>query len=333
MQHGVMAMDLGGTSLKFALVDSAHHLHAEGSLETGRAGGRLRIETVFREAIARMREAAHERNLRPVAAGLGTPGIVDPVTGSLKTPSPNLPGMGRMRLSSFLTSLAGVPAVVENDANLMAFAEARIGAGSGRRVVVGVTVGTGIGAGIVMDGRIVNGAHGVGGELGHTVFVAGGLPCGHGGRGCLELYASATAMVATYAAGGRGGAPAGGAREIFLRARAGERRALRAVRSAAEALGLGLANVANFLDPDVIVVGGGVADAGRFYLDLVRAAFSAQAMGGARRTPIVRARLGNRAGSLGAGLLAFDALGGRRHAPAAGPSGATPARRPYRRGR
>ncbi len=303
-----IGLDLGGTDLKFALVTRSGRALSTGSVPTIADKGTRGLKACLATAVQAAQAAAKAKRVRVVAIGMGLPGAVRGRDGLITVVPPQIPRIRGLRTATELRRLAQVPAAVENDATVAALAEARCGAGRGRNCVLMVTVGTGLGGGLVVHGRVVRGAFGTGGEIGHGVFVKDGLACRHDGadgRGCLELYTSATALVRIHAE--HGGEADLTPREIVKRARAGARAARAALRELGTNLGLGLATAAALVAPDVIVVGGGFSNAGRLLLDPVRAAFKKQTLRPLiRGVPVVLARLRNDAGCVGAGLLGLE---------------------------
>jgi glucokinase len=245
------------------------------------------------------------------AIGVGVAGLVDADSGVLRW-MPHRPGRD-LELGVELSRLLGVPAVVDNDANLTGLAEARLGAGAGRRMVLTVTVGTGIGGGLVIDGRIERG-RGHLGEIGHMTVDPSGPVCACGRRGCWEALASGTALdraARLVAASDPRGALATGDGDVdgvalVAAAAAGDAAASAALAGVATALGRGFASLVAILDPDVIVVGGGVGAIGEPILEPARRAMMEATPGGAHRakTPVVAARFGADAGLVGAALAA-----------------------------
>ncbi len=201
----------------------------------------------------------------------------------------------------------GVPVVVENDANAAAWGEFRFGAGRDVDDMLLITVGTGVGGGIVHDGRIYRGGHGIAAEVGHVRLVPGGLPCGCGQRGCLEQYASGTALVRRAREVMEPDDPTTpvSGHEVTRRAAAGDPEALAVLADVGHDLGQGIATMAAVLDPQMVVIGGGVAEAGTDFVDPVRRALELHLTATGRRPgPVVRpALLGNDAGLVGAADL------------------------------
>ena len=249
--------------------------------------------------------------------GVGAPGMVDR-DGCLRY-APNLPHADGVDWSGLIgAQLPGRRVVVENDANLAVLAEHRLGAARGHRHVVMVTLGTGIGGGIVADGRVQVGATGFAGEIGHMVVDPTGPPCPCGRRGCWERFASGAGLgvLAREAAlAGRlgevvrlvGGHPESvRGEDVSAAAAAGDPAARRVIEDVGQWIGFGLANLAAILDPECFVLGGGVVRAGDVLVDAARSAFGSLVEGGERRTvaEVVPAHFGERSGAVGAALAA-----------------------------
>lgn len=250
---------------------------------------------------------------RPASVGIGVPGLVD--AGGVLRFSAHLPGLvGTPFLDLLRARWPDARVWAGNDATAAAWAEATIGAGQGAGDVVMVTLGTGIGGGIVSGGRLIEGVHRFAGEWGHMIVDPHGPPCPCGQRGCWERFASGEglgrlAREAAYAGRlGIGGDDAEAVRgeDVTRAAAGGEPGALAVMAELAWWLALGLANLANAFDPEVIVLGGGLIEAGEVLLRPTREAFSSLVEAGRQRqgTRIVAARLGPRAGAVGAALLA-----------------------------
>lgn len=250
------------------------------------------------------------------AIGVGLAGLVDR-RGVLLT-GPNLPGVIDVDVAEPLTASLGCPVVVDNDANCAAWGEYRRGAGRGVDDAVLVTLGTGIGAGLIAGGKLVRGAHGLAGEPGHMIVNPTGPRCPCGRRGCWERYASGSglAFLAREAAdAGRADqvvALAGGDREavrgehLTTAARDGDVGALAVMDEFAWWVALGLTNLANILDPELLIIGGGMVEEADLFLEPARRAYASLVLGGDLRpeVPLVAAQLGERAGAVGAALLA-----------------------------
>jgi glucokinase len=247
------------------------------------------------------------------AVGVGAAGMVDFAAGVLRY-APNL-AWKEIPLRDLLSERTGLPCVVDNDANVAAWGEYRFGAARGYRHVLVVTVGTGIGGGIVSDGELFRGAHGFAAEIGHFIVEPGGPPCGCGNRGCWEQVASGQALDRLARAevqrdpGGRIAALAGGAeatgRHVSDAAREGDPSATAIFAAVGRRLGEGIAGLVNILDPEVVIVGGGVAEEGAVLLEPARGAFvdAVEAPEHRPEVPILAATLGNDAGAIGAAAL------------------------------
>lgn len=257
-----------------------------------------------------------------VAIGIGMAGLIDVRTGVLLM-TPNLVWRN-LPLAEHVRATFGVPVTVDNDATAAAWAESRLGASRGHDHSLFVGVGTGIGGGIVADGRIVRGAHGLAGEIGHVIVEPDGPQCGCGNRGCWEQVASGLAIAR---AGGRavedhpnsaiarlaGGDPARVTGALVTEAAStGDAVAVRIFAEVGRRLGEGVAGLVNILDPEIVVIGGGASEAGEILLAPLRIAFAASLEGVDVRpeVPIVPASLGNDAGAIGAALIALEAVAG-----------------------
>ena len=301
----VIALDVGGTGMKCALVrpDGAVHYSERHPTRADR-GPEAVTETILSVAES-LAERARTDGLTPVAVGIAVPGVVDEVEG-VAVWSANV-GFRDVPLRDLAAKRLGMPAALGHDVRVGALAEARLGAGRGRRHVLFVAIGTGIAGGLVIDGSGYPGAHGAAGELGHVVVRPDGPVCGCGLRGCLEAVASARAVGRRYAE--LSGDPGATAFDVATRAARGEELARRVWQDAVEALADGLLTAQALYDAAVVVLGGGLAEAGDDLLVPVRAAVAARVT--FHRPPeIVRAELGDAAGCLGSALLALDSLKG-----------------------
>lgn len=304
-----VGVDLGGTNLRAGLVDGAGRL--DGDLEkvaTLAAEGPEAVMRRMSELVKRLlgRPSAGKR-VR--AVGVGSPGPLDTRSGRVLY-TPNLPGFNDFPVTPVLEAAVGLPCFLENDANSACYGEFWVGAGKGAQDMVILTLGTGVGGGVILDGRLRRGLHDTAGHLGHIVVHPAGEPCGCGGRGCLEQYASATAVVRNARrmleeAGRRelAGRPLAeiSAKEVTEAAAAGDNCCRRAVTIAAEALGWALVTIANALDPEVAVIGGGMAQAGSLLLASAEQIVRRNALFPPREhVRITTALLGDAAGIIGA---------------------------------
>jgi glucokinase len=312
-----IGVDVGGTKVLAGAVDPRGHIVEKLQRSTPSTSPEQTARVIV-DAVTEML-----RRHKADAVGIGAAGFVDAI-GSSVVFAPNLAWRDEP-LKKDIEDRIGLPIVVENDANAAAWAETMLGAGRGHEHVVLITVGTGIGAGIVINGRLYRGQWGIAGEPGHYRVVPEGRPCGCGKRGCWEQYASGTALVAEARemarrfpdAAARLLALGGGRAEgisgpgITQAAREGDVAALRCFETVGGWLGYGLAALAAILDPACFVIGGGVSEAGDLLLGPARAAFAAGLTGGSHRThaEIRLAQLGADAAVVGAADLARRALG------------------------
>ena len=292
-----LGLDVGGTNCKLAMVEidgDRRALVATTTLPTGPGDPA--------DVLARLAAAATELVAAqgPVAAaGVGLPGLFDQDRGRVVF-LPNLPpAWTGHEVAGPLAERLGVPVVLLNDARAFTLAESRMGAAAGCPTVVCLTLGTGVGGGVVVDGRLRFGPSGRAGELGHQVIEVGGPPCGCGNRGCVEAFAAGAALCRL---GGRDSPEA-----VFAAAAAGDERAAGAVRAMVGRLAVGIANLVTVLWPERVVVGGGVAAAGEGLFGPLRAAVAASApLVDPAAYEIVPAALGPAAGAIGAALWARE---------------------------
>jgi glucokinase len=307
-----VGIDIGGTKIAAGVVDEDGRVLARQRVATGGRDAE-RVEQTVADLILQLRE---EYDIE--AVGIGAAGFVDEKRSRVNF-APNL-GWKDEPLRMAVEAIVGVPVVVENDANAAAWGEFRFGAGKDRDYMVTITVGTGIGAGIVLEGALYRGRWGAAAEMGHLNVDPGGRPCGCGNRGCWEQYASGNALVreARYLASERrgeaetlldlgDGTPEGvHGVHITKAAREGDPVALAAFDFVSRWLGQGMADVTAILDPECFVIGGGVSEAGDVLLASTVRAFTESVSGREHRQlpKVVIARLGNSAGLVGAADLA-----------------------------
>ncbi len=285
----VVAIDVGGTSMKCALVAPGGAVRHRERHPTGDGPD---LVAAILDVAGGLAGRARAEGLVPRAAGVAVPGIVDEVRG-VAVKAANLPLRG-VPLRDLVAAHLDLPAVLGHDVRAGALAEARLGAGRGAANVLFVPVGTGVAAAYATGGAVLTGA-GAAGELGHVVVRPGGPRCGCGARGCLEAVASAAAIAR------RAGMPAP---DVVARAAAGDAAAAGVWRDAVEALADGLAAAQALLDPEVVVIGGGLSRAGDALIEPLRAALR-QRLAFLREPTLTRAALGDEAGCVGAALLAL----------------------------
>ena len=310
----VIGVDLGGTKLLAGTVDAELRVHHRAYRLSRRDAV---VETIV-EAVEEAREAAHSEVL---AVGVGVPCLVAPGSGVAMAcnhfPLVDVP------LRDLLAERVGLPIVVDNDATAALVAEWRYGAARGARNVVMLTIGTGVGGAVVVDGRIVRGASGAGGELGHIVIDESGPPCPGNcpNRGCLEAFVSGPALALEGRARGEAAPDSGLGRALAAGreitgplvtelAHDGDEAARAAVAVLGRHLGVGITSLVNVFNPEAVVVGGGLVAAGELLLAPARAVVAERALVPARdQVRIVPARFGDESGMLGAAALAFEVAG------------------------
>ena len=291
-----IGVDVGGTKVLGVVVDDHGSVLAEQRAPTPSGGDALAATMV--EVIAALR-AGHD----VTAVGAGVPGLVD--RDAVLRFAPNLPGVVELPVGALLAGATGLPVRVDNDNTSALWGEHRLGAARAVDDAVLVGLGTGIGGGLLLDGRLARGAHGFAGEIGHMVVVRGGIPCVCGRNGCWERYASGTALgrLAREAGIGERG------EDVTAAALAGDPGALAVFEEFADWFAVGLVNLVHVLDVERCVIAGGLVTAGEVLIDAIRRAFAARLVAPDHRPPveIVAAELGERAGAVGAAILARDA--------------------------
>ncbi|HBG07192.1 MAG: sugar kinase [Geobacteraceae bacterium GWC2_58_44] len=304
MDSVCIGVDVGGTNLRCALVTPGGVLLRRESQATAISSGSASFLARLLLVLNRLKGEAEASGMRVVAAGLGVPGLISN-QGVLHS-SVNLLPLQGLNLARAVSTGTGLPVVALNDANASAIGEQRFGAGKPYRSSLMLTIGTGVGAGLILDGRLWTGVDGVAGEFGHITVEPNGRPCGCGNRGCLEQYVSATAISACAAGDPRDGrSPEAAA--VAARALQGNPESAGIFEQAGSYLGIAAAGVVNLLNLEAIILGGGVARSFELLAAPMRREISARAFAipGAR-VRILRGELGDDAGVLGAAATAFD---------------------------
>ncbi|MCX5750151.1 MAG: ROK family protein [Candidatus Saganbacteria bacterium] len=251
----VIGVDLGGTKIFTALADQKGRILSEIVLSTDASKGQVFVINIIKQSIVQVLESAGKTISQIKAIGIGAPGPVLSKQGVIVNP-PNLPGWKAVPLAGILRKAFKVPVYLENDANAAAVGEMKFGAAQGAKNFLYVTVSTGIGGGIVIDGKVYGGSNGSAGEIGHTIIEPTGEMCGCGRRGCFEIMASGRALV-------RYGKEFLGKElqpiEIEQLAKKGDPGALKAIDRLAYYLAIGLGNQINTLSPELLVIGGGLS--------------------------------------------------------------------------
>ncbi|HTF99408.1 MAG TPA: ROK family protein [Nitrospirota bacterium] len=312
METVAVGVDLGGTNLRTALIRQNGDVLDKQQVATRAHEGWKRVVTRIAECIVSAQRIAAEKHVVVGAVGVGAPGVIHRDTG-IVVKSPNFPDWNNLPLKAEVEREVGLPIFIENDANAAALGEQWQGAGRGINSMILITLGTGVGGGIVLNGRIWQGADGMAGEIGHMTLIPEGRQCGCGNRGCLEMYASARGIVQSYQETLQRfslQAPDGfTSAQVYQAARSGDRNALDVMKHMGRMLGIGIANLINIFNPEMIVLGGGVKDGWDLFVDAMHEEISTRAFKvPAERTKIVPSQLGGDAGIYGAAAVAFQNL-------------------------
>lgn len=309
-----IGIDLGGTSVKYALIDTEGTFHFQGKLPSRADVSAEAVIGQLTTAVEQTKEFATSHGYSICGLGIGTPGIIDDTNRVVLGGAENIQGWECLPLADRVEELTGIPTQLGNDANLMGLGETLYGAGKGASHVVFLTVGTGIGGAVVIDGKLFNGFANRGTELGHVPLIANGEPCACGAVGCLEHYASTSALVRRFSERAAQAGISWGEQEVngelIIRLyKEGNELATASLQEHCDFLGHGIAGFINIFSPQKIVIGGGLSEAGDFYIQMVRErAFRYAIPDCAVNTEIIAASLGNKAGSLGAASLLFSSL-------------------------
>jgi len=289
-----LGLDLGGTNIKVAVVEHRSgdwHALDHDQLQTDQDQGIAAV--IARLTAAGRQQLARHPGIESV--GIGIPGLYYPTRGATRFLVNFREDWDMIPIAPFVGRELGLPTHLVNDARAFGLAELRLGAGRGASSMVGLTLGTGIGGVLAIDGRIVQGHDGTAGELGHQTIDPDGPPCNCGNNGCLEAFARADRIAEAC------GTPTAG--EAINRARAGDKTALAGLASVGRYLGIGIANMITVITPDRVVIGGGIAAAGDLLLDPIRAEVARRVhVTSLDKVTIALAELGTWAGAIGAAI-------------------------------
>lgn len=292
-----IGIDIGGTNIKGVVMDGNKVIAKARVFTKSKSNKKIIIAQIF-ECIESLNIGRATSNINQI--GIGVAGPVDIKKQKILNP-PNVRALKNLYLGKIVERKFKIKTIIDNDVHCLVLAEAILGAGKGEKIVVGLGLGTGVGGGIVMDKKLYYGARGPSGEVGHTTIIKGGRRCGCGNRGCLEAYTNEKGIRKT-------------AKEIFNReidtitlfemAKKGDKKAIKVWKITGKYLGIGLANLVDILNPDILIVGGGIANAGEFLLGPARKEMRKNILSPlAKNSKVVRAKLGEFAGAIGAGLL------------------------------
>jgi len=296
----IIGIDLGGTNLKLALLSVKYKIITKKILSTKKFKSSRELTHAIVSSVDELIRARRIKKTRIAGLGIGLPGPVDARTGIVRF-LPNIPGWRNIRLGEILTRRLKLPVFIDNDANLFTLAEYRLGAGKGLRNIVGITLGTGVGGGLIIEGRLYRGESFAAGEAGHIPILLQGRPCNCGGRGCLEAYVGNKRILSW-------------AEKVFKKrinleelsnlAARGEHKAIRIWQSVGYLIGSALTGVINLLNPDALVIGGGVSNSGRVLFNSIRNFIKKNAMAPqARQVVILKSKFKDDAGLIGAAIL------------------------------
>lgn len=292
-----IGIDIGGTNIKGVLMDNNKKIINKFRVSTkSRTNKKILLDQIF-ECITSLKSKSIKR------IGIGVAGPIDFKKQKILNP-PNIPALKNLYLTKEVKKKIKINTIIDNDVNCLVLGENILGAGKNKNLVLGLTLGTGVGGGIVFNKRIFHGANGLAGEFGHMMIIPDGRKCSCGSKGCLEPYINDKGIKMT-------------AREIFNKkmnsmrefddlAEAGDKRAIKLYKTTGQYLGIGLANLVNILNPDIIVVGGGIMRAGEFILKPAQEEMKKHILSPlAKNTKVVKVKLGNYSGAIGAGLLHY----------------------------
>jgi glucokinase len=309
----VLAVDLGGTNLRVAAVTADGKIRSRVKCETPRSERADDIVRAMVEAANECRNA--EKGNKVIAIAAAFPGTTSVERGMIMK-APNLPALDGFRMAAVLETDLGICAIIENDANAAAVGENKFGASRGFASAIMITLGTGVGGGIIIDGKILRGIDGTAGEIGHICVEPRGAPCGCGSRGCVEQYASASAIVRLvnelknqYANSNLKDRKEISSLDVYEAGKAGDELALEVFRQMGFYLGIATADLLNILNPEAIVIGGGAAAGWDLFMPHVDVQIRKSAYReNVERVKILRAELGDDAGIIGAAYLAFEKI-------------------------
>lgn len=296
----VACFDIGGTFIKYALIDETGKMHEKGKAETPRKNSRDLIIALIEQKVS-----TFQRDYPVSAIGISSCGIINSEAGEVLL-SANIPEYTGLNLRDALYERTALPVAVENDVKCALLGERWLGAAKGKSNVTLLTLGTGIGGGIIIGNEVVKGVRGLAGELGHMIIVKDGLTCGCGSKGCYEKYASTSALIEQYMdeAQNIGLDVSKLTGEIILeRVQEGEVLARKVYDTYVEYIATGLVSIAHLLNPEVILIGGGISAQGDWLINDIREAFKRGAMPIYHSTSIQYTQLGNNAALYGSYTL------------------------------
>lgn len=309
-----IGIDLGGTSIKIGLVNKKGEI--SDTIETPTLAESNSIDTIFKNLVLAVRELIARNSGKEIRAiGIGSPGAISPEEGRIVTGIANIPILTGYPLAVEIQREMGIPSYIDNDANNAGRGEFLFGAGKGMKDFLMITIGTGIGGAVFVNGELYGGANNYAGEVGHMLIVDNGKYCTCGNFGCWEAYGSATAMITQAKAIVARGYDTKlkkyypdklNAKSIVEEAQKGDEAAMEIIVETGKYVGIGIANLINIMNPEAVIIGGGVSLAGDILLSEIKYYAKVNTLPRAwEAVKIVLAKLGNKAGILGSAALAF----------------------------
>jgi glucokinase len=309
-------IDIGGSNIKFGLFDSTGKIIYRDQKPALVEKGAIPLLHLITNIAENLLLHASEEDLSVKWLGVGSPGAIDNLTGVVKGKCPNIPDWVGTEIGPHLKNYLNLPVYVDNDANAVALAELRFGAAQRFDSALCITIGTGIGGGIIINKNLWRGSSFSGGEVGHTIVKYDGKQCRCGNQGCLEVYCASQAILDRTREKLKNGLSEEfngildgdlsnlNIKKLFMAARKSDPIALEIIDETATILGAGLSGIVNFLNPDAIIFGGGIIDGGAGFMEAAGAEIRRRAFSSATENlRILKAELGNDAGFIGAGLL------------------------------
>ncbi|MBJ6726767.1 ROK family protein [Geomesophilobacter sediminis] len=307
MKEVCLGVDVGGTNLRCAMVTAEGEIIQKDRIPTDISLGREAFVDRLLSVLFDLKREADRLGYLIGAVGLGIPGLI--ANDGCIHSSVNLLPLEGFNLAHAIGSGLGIPVVAGNDANACAVGEKNFGAGRPYQTLLALTLGTGVGSGLILDGKLWTGIDGVAGEFGHVTVEPAGIPCGCGNRGCLEQYASASAIAAAAAREFGKGEGSFTADAVAQRAHGGDVAAAAIFGRAGSYLGIAIAGAVNLLNLEAVIIGGGVAQSFDLLADSLRLELTSRAFAiPGHRVRVLKGELGDDAGVLGASVLAFEAL-------------------------
>jgi len=292
-----IGLDIGGYKINGVLMQNNKIIRKRRAATKSTSNKKIIIAQIF-DCVEHLIKDLDKSKIRGI--GIGAPGPIDLKRGVVLSP-PNVKALSGLPLADLVQKKFKTKVILDNDVNCFGIAEGILGAGKGKQNIIGLTLGTGVGGCLILRGRLFHGRDGSASEIGHMIIKKDGWKCSCGNEGCLEIYVSARGIIRiAKEIGCRGATPT----EIMELAKKGNKKAIKVYQVLGEYLGVGLANLVNILNPDIIIIGGGIANAKELLFNPARKVMRKNILSPlAKNTKVVRAKLGEDAGAIGAALL------------------------------